>query len=45
MEHFPSRYGSEGEIDLAVEILRDSIIQSYKSNCTPKQAYRDEPPW
>ena len=44
IEHFPSRYGSEGEIDLAIEILRDSIIQSYESNCTPKQAYRFVPP-
>lgn len=45
MIHFPHRYGSEDEIDLAVEILRDSITKSYENNCMPNKAYRDRTPW
>lgn len=45
MEHFPRRYGSEAEIDLVVEILRNAIIHSYENNCTPKLAYKDKIPW
>ena len=45
MSQFPSRYGSNDEIAIAIEILRNSIIKSNEDNCALRSAHMDNPPW